>query len=106
MESIITVAVGLALTSLATVTTPAVVGTGLVEIRVSDGYYPTPVYVALLSSMSPPRRLFAIVTTADGVNTYGAHGKGANIGANAMSGSGSSGESTANAPAGRAAAIL
>jgi hypothetical protein len=46
MESIITVAAGLALTSLATVTTPAVAGTGLVEIRVNDGYYPTPVYVA------------------------------------------------------------
>lgn len=59
-----------------------------------------------VSSMSPPRRLSSIVTTADGVNTNGANGKGANIGANAMSGARSNGESTANATAGRAAAIF
>jgi hypothetical protein len=53
-----------------------------------------------VSSMSPLRRLFAIVTTADGVNTNGANGEGANIGANAMSSARSSGESTGTRPLG------
>jgi hypothetical protein len=47
VKSIFTIAAAvLALTSLAAVTTPSVPGTGRVKIRVNDGYYPTPVYVA------------------------------------------------------------
>jgi hypothetical protein len=47
MKSIFKIATAvLALTGLTAVTTPAVAGQGRVELRVDDGYYAAPLYVA------------------------------------------------------------
>jgi hypothetical protein len=58
-----------------------------------------------VSSMRHPHPITAIARIAPGVSTSGVNAKGASIGANAMNGAHSSGESTAIGTAGMAAAI-